>query len=393
MGLLRKLGRVVRDTWLVLGVTLLLLVVVEGCFSAVIALRTGVRKTAAEHIDDRVRADTYPDSAWVKEYFTEFHASSDVFWRPYVYWRRNPYRGRYVNVDRDGLRVTPPAAQPASQAGPPLKVYMFGGSTLWGTGARDQFTIPARLARQLQDRGIAAEVTNFGESGYVSTQEIVQLLVLLQSGRVPDLAIFYDGVNDTFSALQQRRAGIPQNEFNRAREFNLTQGTRYSALASGALSGSATLRVLSRLQSRLGLRPARQRAQFDRDSLAVATVELYRSNLRLVKALAEAYGFRALFFWQPTIFGKDTLTRYEAVERLKQRDVEGFFAKAYAAVPAIFGGEESFRDLSGIFAGETRPLYIDWSHLGESGNELVAARMVDDVARLAREGRPAPRTE
>jgi lysophospholipase L1-like esterase len=383
---------VLRDSWLVLGVTLLLVVVVEGCFSAVIAVRTRVRKTAAELIDDRVRADTYPDSAWVREYFTEFHASSDVFWRPYVYWRRSPYRGRYVNVDLEGIRVTPQDPPPAATDGPGVRVFMFGGSTLWGTGARDQFTIPAILARELRDRGIPAEVVNFGESGFVSTQEVIQLLVLLQSGRVPDLVIFYDGVNDTFSAFQQRRAGIPQNEFNRVREFNLTQGTRYGALASGALSGSATLRVLSRLQSRLGLRRPRERV-FNLDSLAVATVELYRSNLRLVKALAGQYGFRVLFFWQPTAFGKARLTPYEAVERAKQRGLEDFFARAYAAVPEVFRGEEAFRDLSGIFAASTQPLYIDWSHLGETGNRLVAERIADDVARLARDARPLGRSD
>ena len=50
---------------------------------------------------------------------------------------------------------------------------MFGGSTMWGTGARDACTIPSLLARALQGRGMSLEIINFGETGYVRTQEVI----------------------------------------------------------------------------------------------------------------------------------------------------------------------------------------------------------------------------
>ena len=52
---------------------------------------------------------------------------------------------------------------------------------------------------------------------------IITLLLILQKGERPDVVIFYDGVNDTYSAFQQLRAGLPQNEFNREIEFNLSK--------------------------------------------------------------------------------------------------------------------------------------------------------------------------
>lgn len=99
-----------------------------------------------------------------------------------------------------------------------------------GTNARDTFTIPSLLARAVEGRGINVEIINFGETGYVSTQEVITLLLQLRQGNVPDIVIFYDGVNDTYSAYRNEIAGIPQNEFNRVKEFNLTKSERLKEL-------------------------------------------------------------------------------------------------------------------------------------------------------------------
>jgi hypothetical protein len=59
--------------------------------------------------------------------------------------------------------------------------------------------------------------------GWVSTQSVIMLLRQLQHGNIPDVVVFYDGVNDTYAAYQQGFAGWPQNELNRVTEFNVTQ--------------------------------------------------------------------------------------------------------------------------------------------------------------------------
>ena len=81
---------------------------------------------------------------------------------------------------------------------------MLGGSSLWGFGARDDQTIPSLLARKLLERGISVEVKSLSELGYVSTQEVIGLFRELQEGYRPDVVIFYDGVNDTTSAVLSR---------------------------------------------------------------------------------------------------------------------------------------------------------------------------------------------
>ncbi len=100
---------------------------------------------------------------------------------------------------------------------------MLGGSSLWGFGARDDQTIPSLLARNLDQRGWRVELKNLSEIGYVSTQELIALVRELQAGYRPDVVIFYDGVNDTTSALLEGEAGLTTNEVNRRQEFNLLQ--------------------------------------------------------------------------------------------------------------------------------------------------------------------------
>ena len=127
----------------------------------------------------------------------------------HVYWRRAPISGKYVNIDADGLRKT---WNPPGLPEQPIRIFMFGGSTTWGTGSRDEYTIPSQLSKILAQRfGPRVEVVNYGEGGYVNTQELIRFLKEIERGNVPQIAIFYDGYNDVFSAFQNGIGGIPQN--------------------------------------------------------------------------------------------------------------------------------------------------------------------------------------
>lgn len=281
---------------------------------------------------------------------------------------------------------------------------MFGGSTLWGTGARDEFTIASLLTAELEKQGLHVEVTNYGESGYVSTQEVILLMTLLQKGSVPDLVIFYDGVNDTYSAYQEQIAGIPQNENNRADDFNLSKSSalrrRMGMDARDILAMLSTTRLIIGIQKRVGVQQEgkvvkppqwRQDKASSPDSLAEDVVEIYRGNIELVMALGAHYHFDSLFYWQPTILQKDPLTEYEKESRKEVAPFEGHFLKTYAELSSKRLSEAEsihFRDLSHVFSSMSQPLYADWCHVGETGNGVIAKEMADDVLSRVR-GLPA----
>jgi len=335
----------------------------------------------------------------VSQYYNEFEDSSANKWVSYVYWRRKPYEGQYINVDPNGIRRTWAPDRSRREARDRPSIFVFGGSTTWGVGARDDSTIPSFLARKLKENGIECDVINFGESGYVSTQEVITLIRQLQQGNIPDVVIFYDGVNDMYSAYQQRLAGLPQNEFHRAQEFNLTQARNYRTLRTlfirGTVDNLAMTRLARNLRRRLGVAGqgdgavaywrATDNSMAGRESLLREVLSVYEGNMRMVKVLGEAYGFETFFYWQPTIFDKEHRTAYEETQR---RSVEGLQPFCRGVCTLVCSGnipaehEGVFHDLSGIFAQVRQPVFIDWCHVSEWGNEVVAERMAADAANL-----------
>ncbi|MCK6372247.1 MAG: hypothetical protein L6Q83_13170, partial [Gammaproteobacteria bacterium] len=251
---------------------------------------------------------------------------------------------------------------------------------------------PSLLVSELRQNGIEAQITNFGESGYVSTQEVIALLLQLREGNVPDAVIFYDGVNDLYAAHQSGLAGIPQNETNRVAEFNLSQPGEWRRAARFAVTGlarsSATAGVTRDLLADLGIsavaEPLAARSSAAAERLAAQVLRSYQGNLGVVNGLAEKFGFKAWFFWQPTIFQKPQLSFYEQAELAKQAELRDLFTAAAALIQADLRQgvrRAGFTDLSQIFLDEKAPVFIDWCHVGEPGNRLIAAAIAEQLLR------------
>ncbi len=379
-----------------LGLALLALILMEGAAQAYLVLRARARSAAGlAEIERRYESEAGGDLRWVRDYLRELNDGREGEWRPYIYWRRKPYHGKYLNIDAAGIRRTWNAT--SSPAPGQLKVFMFGGSMLWGVGARDDFTIPSivskTLATQLQSR---VWVVNFAELGYVSTQEVIALLRELQKVNVPDIVVFFDGVNDTFSAFQNGVAGIPQNERDRVAAFD--------ALKRFSLRPMIERLALYQLTAALvtahgGSAPARFGGDDGRstDALGRATVEVYLQNVNIVEALAQRFGFRAIFFWQPTVFTKKHLSRQErewsgrSGRKFWTSGSPGpFFDVVYEAFwqRTRMGRIDNVYDLSGVFDEVRDTIFIDEWHVTETGNakiaEVIARTLVREAGRKAR---------
>lgn len=362
-----------NDLWIIAGITILLLIFIELAFS--------VYYNTKSDSDPRAEADCYPKEEWVQYLYREFSASGHESWHPYVYWRRKPYSGKYINIGEDGLRKSLYSVQDSIRTVPAIRLFFMGGSTLWGTGVRDDHTIPSLTGDMLSQKGFHMDVFNFGESGYVSTQELVALMVELKNGNVPDIVVFYDGVNDVFSAFQQKEAGIPQNEYNRIAEFNAFRGKKnlvrslFSALAS-----FSTVRFITEKVSRKKDFSSTY-SHTDSESLTFAVARHYWSNLRMIESLAKEYGFKTVFYLQPAIFHKNHITPYELKQFEEMKYLESFFEQAYQKTADHEDKPASiyFYNISDIFKDIKAPLFIDWCHIGESGNAIIARRMTEDL--------------
>jgi lysophospholipase L1-like esterase len=393
--LLERLIKFARDVWMVLGIAVAMFVALEAAVSLGFYVRGFWRPPAANF---RIKADTYSDTEWASKYYKEIEEvekGRTLRWQPYVYWRRTPRRGQYINIGSDGLRKTINVSM-SEGSSPPIKVFMFGGSTMWGLGAGDDSTIPSIFAEEAKNKGINCEVVNFGQYAYVSTQEVIELTLQLQKGNIPDIVIFYDGVNDTFSGFQLSVPGLPHDEIRREKEFCLLERKELQTLAAqSVIRQLSIMRFLHGVLQKSGLRrdlvqPVSleyEKAISDKESLSRAVVETYLNNIKLVQTLSQSYGFTPLFYWQPVIYTKQHLTEYERQSLELDVNYPGmkeFYLDTYGALRKSSAGLDksvTFHDISSIFGDVHEPIFVDFNHMGGKGNSFIARRMADDFVR------------
>ncbi|MBN2174963.1 MAG: SGNH/GDSL hydrolase family protein [Bacteroidales bacterium] len=373
-----------RDIWIIFGITLLILILIEVFFKIYFAFN--------KEEDQRLQADYFKNKNWVQDYNKEFNKCNQERWQPYVYWKRKPFSGQYINIGENGLRKTIFTKEPYVEARPEVKIFFFGGSTIWGTWVRDSYTIPSIVGGGLNKNDVNAVVTNFGESGYVSTQEILELELQLQQGNTPDIVVFYDGVNDVFSAFQQGIAGIPQNEFNRRKEFNTLNSKKKSMLAFfESLRTLSTMKFITQLTKKdTVVGPSYSEKELK--TLSQDAIDIYNENIKMVYALAKTYDFKVIFYWQPTIFNKLVLSEYEKKQASDNEYLREFTKSTNNKLEQkeIHFENLDFFDISDIFLNETEPVFIDYCHVSEYGNSVIARRMVNDILGLLK---PAERDQ
>jgi lysophospholipase L1-like esterase len=389
-GFLVRAWRGLATGWQLAGATLLLLALLEGGTRVALALRDRARGVTQRSFTP---GDPQEGLPWHAAYVREFDAVRAQRWQPYVYWRRaGGFRGRYVTVDDSGRRVTP---QPTAGA-VALEVWLFGGSTMWGTGQRDSATIAAEVARRLAPLagpGRRIVVVNHGENGWVSTQSLLALQLALRAGGRPGVVLFYDGINDVAATVQRGEGGVPQNEFKREHEFALGRTVDHqvtfrdggddaaalAALAGEALNQSAFVRWVRTLA------PRRASTFAPADSVAAWTVAAYAANAGMVELLGRAHGFVPLYAWQPTPQATPKrLTRFEA-RLLADGDKDPYWRRLREAHPLAAArwrdtmahvAPERALDLSGAFAGDSLAVFTD--RTGHT-TEAAVPRIVDAI--------------
>lgn len=363
--------------WLVLGVCVLVLALAELSYRLLDSIESRISSFRVTSVrTNPAMRDPQAAADWYSPYWSEFNASSHMQWKPYVYFRRPPLEGHYVAIDSLGHRVTQPHR---AHETPGARVYFFGGSTMWGTGQRNEHTIASEASRRFEataGMGPYIEVTNFGEAGYVFTQELFELELQLSAGNRPDVVVFYDGINDVAAAIQSGTPGIPQNEGKRISEFAMGRALDHGG-AAGVGADMRALRVLagaSVQQFKLGrrieglLRRQATPSLLSVDSAVVGIAQIYSENVRIVEALGRAYDFTPIFIWQPTLHATlKQLTPYEEelmrsigadAFQLRSRDVHRAIpARLDSVVGAIAGPR--FIDAASLFRGDTSGVYID----------------------------------
>ena len=319
---------------------------------------------------------------------------------PFVVWRSNPALNcDTVRVNEAGYRYTPGCStEPDS-----YKVFLFGGSAMWGTNVADSGTIGAYLQQSLSEsfqRPVA--VSNLAQVAHSSTQEIIELMLQLRSGNVPDFVVFYDGFNDVWGAYEAGKPGTHHSENSiAARVEGRPEALNIQPPFESILKQSNTWLLITSIKEKT----TDPEAEIERietyysmgvnsDSLSAGVVSTYLGNCAIVEALAAQYGFEYLFVWQPSVwYGEKTLSEYE--EEIVEGGFPFFLAGGDPAFKTLYTStyllyEETAVDsvhyltFARIFDDETETIYNDYSgvHVNPLSNEMIADDHLDEIRKL-----------
>ncbi len=300
---------------------------------------------------------------------------------PWVYWRRSERISDNVNIDDTGRRKT--VKDPVEGA---TKVFMFGGSTVWGAGVTDANTIPSLLQAKL---GRDFDVHNLGEKIYVSVQETNALLERLAKGDRPDVVIFYDGFSDGFAGVYS--PAVPRDVRNMRDAFY-----RQQELANHGVFGflieafrqsnwQLLINYLEFGDSRGDIRDFKE--EWDTENRAKAkdnairVVTYWLENCRQVRAIGHEYGFKALCVWQPNALnGQKNLTE-EEISRISKKGVTSgareIFQTLYSVSSEFLRGRQhnNVFFMGDVFRNVDEAVYANHFLLNEAGNAIVADRL------------------
>lgn len=333
------------------------------CVLAVVVV--GLDRLRSRDEEQALDAAAMADAPW----WPALHAATEEVHRGVVLNTYDTYRlpdaaSPYLNIV-DGTRST---WSPPTSGCAPLRVWMLGGSAMFGDGQRDDATIASRLAQLADERGIALQIENLGVPGDVMFIEARRLEARLAAAeQPPDLVVFYDGYND----LAVRHA--------------LDSDGAAATDEMGASWVDATFyawvqRYLSPLQRHvdgLGRGPS---ASIDVGPSSAAhgttvvgrAVRQYSVGFETSRRIVADHGLHAAWFLQPNLY-----TRSDPVDGEPIAGDEQFGSMVETFRDAV---PDEIVDLSSTMDSASEPVYYDDVHTNEAGADLVARSMLDELS-------------
>lgn len=301
-----KLSRWYRAFAIIFLNTLLLFVVVNGGLSVAAYVknyllrpyaRQGTAGTALEQYGMQKTLQAHP--GWTEDDVIEFFQADTRMrseYEAFTQFRPKGMESKFINISPNGYRLV-------KNQGPwPLdsnafNVFVFGGSTAFGSRVADQETIASWVQEYLakNDCGKQVCVYNFGRPSYFSTQERILFEELILSENIPSLAVFIDGINDI-----GYWDGVPS--FTYSLQMMVEEANRgWSVMDRFAdfLESLPVTRAAKRLRELVYSENIKKTPEVNKEIAAARAINQWLTNKKMVETIADASGVHTLFVWQP----------------------------------------------------------------------------------------------
>lgn len=268
---------------------------------------------------------------------------------PVIGFRLPDFSGTYINTQAGQRRTY---GQDLGSDGNPVSLWLMGGSSAYGYGQRDNYTIASRLSKLAEDDRINLQAKNIAMCGWVIPQEVAAITERLKTQPAPDMTVFYDGWNDTFASVQVAisRQSLPVGEF-RIDEKDATEIDR--RLNSG--EAEAAIKKAGGVEA-----------------LALFTAERYRKYKKIADAALGAAKVEPFYIFQPDVTAnKRQLDFIRGTNPNKS-------ARDIPSLPLVLARTAELLEADGVanqrqvFANTLEPVFLDGVHTNELGADLAA---------------------
>jgi lysophospholipase L1-like esterase len=357
--------------------TILAFVAVEGLFRIYAVVEENVSNRRA--YENLLRIPAYASKPWFSAQFVASRPNPGFFTPPGT---RLVLPKDYMNEMyslRDGIRSTVGFDPGGLAPGPrPRKLLLLGGSTTYCEEVPDKFTwasqLQARLAAIAETRDI--EVINGGIPAAVSLEEVERLEYEINRGRIPDVCIFLDGLNDANQGVVNGHPGGTVAQVVREYSSAGLVGV-FRRLTAVSVAARTIYHSIRYSQSRNA--PVNMRSEAEVRELAHAVAEVYERNILRAKEMCDRHHIGMMVFLQPHVFSiKRSWTADEraAAGRVRKDYVQALQA-CYPLLREKLGrlrqrGIPAY-DISDAFDDNLEPIFVDHLfHVESTGNRLIA---------------------
>ena len=312
---------------------------------------------------------SYPNCQFIEsEVFEDFSFEQKrnlCFDNDMLKWNFIPYRHLVPdqhmstsNVNSDGFRGSEIDQNKDKET---TRIFVVGGSTVFGVGVSDNDAIPAQLQKIYDSSEIKnVEIINAGIPANMSFDE----LDLIKENIVnyqPDIVIIYDGFNDI--ANNYRDASKENVSVNELILRTLMKNESY-------LTPNVILKNYFKWKS------DNRSTTFNSETIN-EKVSIWTKSLDKVCAIGKENNFQTIIVLQPFLAtGSKILSQEEKNYAEKYDSVT--MAKHYQVFSDHldeFKNCENTFDLRNIFDSHNETLFFDQAHLGPYGNKIIAEKL------------------
>ena len=299
----------------------------------------------------------------------------DYSYSSFIGWRSGKKKGKMINIDADGNRITHNGKASAATS-----YGFYGGSAMWGFGVGDLNTIPSQFSAMDDD----IDSYNYGEQAYNARQNLNYFLNNIAYGRVEDVIIFYDGVNDVLHGCRSAngrfsdaRTGFVRSILSQVDESGVVRDSKKSLGVMDYL-GVILPNTIEFVRQYRGVESIRHyRLDVAGEYTNMCEDAPYAETLvaDLIKTwdsarvVAEANGSKFYAILQPNPYTSDVEQPYSYEE------FERMIGMVYPIIIEKASGYSWFIDGSGWLDGHS-DVYIDsCCHVNEQGNRILVEKM------------------